>query len=51
MVSSKIPDSINADTMSGEQLHEKLKKGYDDIENGNVEDSVRAFEDFRKKHN
>ena len=50
-VSPNITDSINADTMYGEQLHEKLKKGYDDIENGNVEDSVCAFEDFREKHN
>lgn len=50
MGSSNIPDSINADRMSIVQVHQKLKKGYDDIKNGNVEDPVRAFADFRKKH-
>ena len=50
VVLPKAPESVNADMMSVSQLHEKLEKRYADIEKGNVEDAVSAFEAFRKRH-
>ena len=46
----KAPDTINADIMTIEQLHEKLQKGYDDMEAGNVQSAKAAFEKFRENH-
>lgn len=46
----KVPDVINADIMTNEQLHAKLKKGYDDIEAGRVQEAADAFAKFREKH-
>ena len=46
----KAPNTVNADLMTEEQLHVKLKKGYDDIEAGRVQDAAAAFADFREKH-
>lgn len=40
----KAPDVINADLMTDEQLHAKLKKGYDDSEAGRVQNAANAFE-------
>lgn len=40
----------NADMMSVTQIHQKLEKGYADIEKGNVEDAASAFVAFRAKH-
>ncbi|HAX53744.1 MAG TPA: type II toxin-antitoxin system antitoxin, RelB/DinJ family [Lachnospiraceae bacterium] len=45
----KAPESINADIMSSDELHEKLKKGYADIEAGNVQNAAEAFAVFREK--
>ena len=45
----KVPETINADAMSADELNEKLKKGYDDIEAGNVQNAAEAFANFRKK--
>ena len=42
----KVPDTINADLMTGEQLHAKLKKGFDDIEEGRVQNAIDAFAEF-----
>ena len=41
----KAANSVNADMMSVTQIHQKLEKGYADIEKGNVEDaaSIRHF--------
>ena len=36
--------------MSVEQIHQKLEKGYADIEKGNVEDAASAFAAFRERH-
>lgn len=44
----KVPDAINADLMTNEQLRVKLKKGYDDIEAGRVQNAADAFEKFRE---
>lgn len=46
----KVPDAINADLMTNEQLHTKLKKGYDDIEAGRVQNADNAFAKFRENH-
>ena len=40
----------NADMMSVTQIHQKLEKGYADIEKGNVEDAASAFVAFRSRH-
>ena len=40
----------NADMMSVTQIHQKLEKGYDDIEKGNVEDAASAFVAFKSRH-
>ena len=40
----------NADMMSATQIHQKLEKGYADIEKGNVEDAANAFVAFRERH-
>ena len=46
----KVPNTINADMMTDEQLHMKLGRGYDDVEAGNVHDAASAFVKFREKH-
>lgn len=42
----KTPDSVNADLMTDEQLHAKLKKGYEDIGSGRVQNASDAFAKF-----
>ena len=46
----KAANSVNADMMSVTQIHQKLEKGYADIEKGNVEDAASAFVAFRERH-
>lgn len=46
----KAPDEINADLMTDDQLHEKLKKGYDDIEAGRVQNAADSFAKFTENH-
>ena len=46
----KAPNTINADFMTAEELHEKLQRGYDDIEAGNAQDAATAFAKFRESH-
>jgi predicted transcriptional regulator len=41
---------MNADLMSNEQIHAKLKKGYDDIEAGRVQNAADTFANFNGKH-
>ena len=45
----KAPDVINADLMTDEQIHEKLQKGYDDMQAGRIQDAASAFAMFREK--
>ena len=33
-----------------QSIHQKLEKGYADIEKGNVEDAASAFVAFRERH-
>lgn len=44
----KAPASMNADFMTAEEIHEKLKRGYDDIETGRVQNAADAFKKFRE---
>lgn len=39
-----------ANSVSVTQIHQKLEKGYADIEKGNVEDAASAFVAFRERH-
>ena len=45
----KAPDVINADLMTDEQIHEKLQKGYDDMQAGRIQDAASAFAKCREK--
>ncbi|MCD8346430.1 MAG: type II toxin-antitoxin system RelB/DinJ family antitoxin [Lachnospiraceae bacterium] len=44
----KAPDTINADQMTAEEIHEKLQRGYDDIAAGKVQNAEEAFKKFRE---
>ena len=46
----KAPVSIHADVMTTEEIHQKLGKGYNDIETGRVQNAADAFAKFREKH-
>jgi len=46
----KAPVSVNADLMTTDEIHAKLKDGYNDIEKGNVQDASAAFQRFRETH-
>ena len=50
VVLPKMANSVNADMMSVAQVHQKLEKGYADIEKGNVVDAADAFAAFRERH-
>ena len=45
-----VPDSVNADLMTSDQLHAKLDKGYQDIKDEKVEVAEEAFSKFRVRH-
>ena len=46
----KAPEYVNADVMTNDELKERLLKGYEDIDAGNVQDAETAFEKFRENH-
>ena len=46
----KVPDEINMDAMTEEQLQTKLKKGCDDVEAGRTHNAADAFAEFRERH-
>lgn len=46
----KAPADVNADYMTVSKLHEKLEKGYADLESGHVQDAATAFRAFKEKH-
>ena len=46
----KAPGIINADMMSGREVHAELKAGHDDMLAGHVQDAAAAFADFRRAH-
>ena len=41
---------MDAREMTEEQIREKLRKGYEDYLNGNVEDAATVFAQFRESH-
>ena len=45
-----IPESIDATRMTGEELHAKIQRGYDDYKDGNVQNAADAFSKFRENH-
>jgi addiction module RelB/DinJ family antitoxin len=45
-----VPDSVNADIMTDEQLREALLQGIDDLESGNVREASAVFAEFRSTH-
>ena len=49
VVLPKVASTVNAEMRSVEQIHQKLEKGYADIEKGNVEDAASAFAAFRER--
>ena len=46
----KVPNTVNADFMTEEELHAKLQRGYNDIEAGKVQNAATAFAKFRESH-
>jgi DNA-damage-inducible protein J len=46
----KVPASVNADLMTTDEIHAKLKEGYNDMEKGNVQEAAAAFKKFRETH-
>lgn len=46
----KAPQSINSDLMSNEEIHAKLREGYDDMKARRVQDAASAFAKFRESH-
>ena len=44
-----VPESINADVMSAEDLQNKLHRGIDDADKGHVRIALEAFDEFRKE--
>ena len=45
----KMRCSINADTMTKEELHQKLETGYKDIEKGQVRKASEFFKECKRK--
>ena len=43
-------ESIDVDTLTVAQLHEKLQQGYSDYKKGRVQNAAIAFERFNEKH-
>ena len=46
----KAPASVSADTMTTEEIHQKLERGYRDIAAGKVQNAEEAFAKFREQH-
>ena len=46
----KVPNSINMDFMTSDEIHAKLQRGYDDIEAGKVQNAANAFAKFKEHH-
>ena len=44
------PVSIHTDGMTTEEIHQKLEKGYNDIDAGRVQNATEAFAKFRENH-
>lgn len=45
-----VSSSVNADSMTVEQLREKIMAGYDDMVQGRTQDASAVFARFREEH-
>ena len=43
-------ENIDVTRMTGEELHAKIQRGYDDYKAGKVQDAADAFTKFRESH-
>ena len=43
------PENINADLMPAEEIQNKLYRGIDDADKGNVRPASEAFDEFREE--
>lgn len=50
VVIPKPPADIDVSQMTDEQLHEKLKRGYEDCKDGRTQNADEAFENFINTH-
>lgn len=46
----KVPDSVNVDKMTAQQIRSAIQAGLEDAEAGNIQDASAAFSRFRKQH-
>ena len=46
----KASPEINADMMNADEIHAKLREGYEEIEMGKIQDAASAFAKFRERH-
>ena len=46
----KTSPEVNADLMNVAEIHARLQEGYEDIEEGKVQDAASAFAKFRDNH-
>lgn len=44
----KVPASVNADMMTADEIHGRLRKGIESAEQGRVRDAKEAFDAFRE---
>lgn len=44
----KVPNTVNMDLMSSDEIHAKLQRGYSDMETGKVQNAANAFAKFRE---
>lgn len=44
----KVPNTVNMDMMSSDEIHAKLQRGYSDMETEKVQDAASAFAKFRE---
>jgi hypothetical protein len=50
MTLPKVPQSVNADLMTEDEIHAKLQEGYDDVKAGRVQDVALGFTKFRESY-
>jgi hypothetical protein len=50
MTLPKVPQSVNADLMTEDEIHAKLQEGFDDVKAGRVPDAALGFAKFRESH-
>lgn len=46
----KVPEGLNMDLMTTNEIRTKIQEGYDDMKAGNVENAAEAFNKFRETH-